>query len=306
MRYPIDNKVVLITGATGGIGAAMAKALHVRGASLVLTSRHQPALDELARELGEGRTLAISSDVTDRRSIDAVVKAAASRFGGLDVVIANAGGAVDPPATVATVDEQEFERVIDVDLLGVWRTVRGALPEIIARRGHVVVTASVYSYVNGVVNAAYAASKAGVEQFARALRAELAPHGATAGVLYPGWTMTPLIKPGFGGNAVASEMLRHAYPRFLRTPITPDVVAAAAIRGIEQRSPRVTVPGRWGAYSVLRGILNPLTDWAIERDPKMRRLILELERQATDRGNRTADHAQSRRSARAKTERPPA
>lgn len=283
MRYPIANKVVLITGATGGIGAATAKALHARGAKVVLTGRRREVLDALALELGGDRTLAMTADVTDREALDAVVTAAAERFGGLDVVIANAGiAAVDPPATIAAVDEHEFERVIEVDLLGAWRTVRAALPQIIARRGHVVLTASVGAFSNGAVNAPYAASKAGVEQLGRALRAELAPHGATASVLYPGWVNTPLIKVAFGGNAAATELVRHTEPRPLRTPITPERVAAATIRGIERRSARIIVPGRWIPFSMLRGIVNPLLDLATERDAKVRRLILELEEQAIE------------------------
>ena len=281
MMYPVADKIVLITGATGGIGTAIAKALHARGASVVLTGRRREVLDALVLELGGDRTLAMTADVTDRQALDAIVTSAAERFGGLDVVIANAGTAVDPPRTVATVDEQQFERVIEVDLLGAWRTVRAALPQIIARRGHVVLTASFYAYANGAVNAAYAMSKAGVEQLGRALRAELAPHGATAGVLYPGWTDTPLIKAAFGGHGIATELLRHAYPRPLRTPIPPERVAAAPVRGIERRSARITVPGRWIPYSVLRGIVNPLTDPILERDPTLKELVLELERRAT-------------------------
>jgi NAD(P)-dependent dehydrogenase (short-subunit alcohol dehydrogenase family) len=285
MTYAIANKVVLITGATGGIGSATAKTLRARDANVVLTGRRQEVLDALVLELGGNRTLAMTADVTDRQALDTVVTAAAERFGGLDVVIANAGIAVDPPTTVAAVDEHEFERVIEVDLLGAWRTVRAALPQIIARRGHVVITASIYAFCNGVINAAYATSKAGVEQLGRALRAELAPHGATAGVLYPGWLNTPLTNAAFGGNAVATELFRHAWPAPLRTPITPERVAAATVRGIERRSARIIVPGRWIPFFVLRGIVNPLTDRAIERDPKIRQLVLELEEQATARRN---------------------
>jgi NAD(P)-dependent dehydrogenase (short-subunit alcohol dehydrogenase family) len=277
VRYPITDKVVLVTGATGGIGMAMARALRVRGANVVLTGRRQDVLQELAVELGSKHSLARVVDVTDRQSLDGVVRATAERFGGLDVVIANAGVGVDPPTTIAAVDEREFERVIEVDLLGAWRTVRAALPQIISRRGHVVLTSSIYAYCNGVVNAAYAVSKAGVEQLGRALRAELAPHGATAGVLYPGWTDTPMIKPAFGGSRAATEMLRRGYPRALRTPISPERVAAATVRGIERRSARIMVPPRWIPISLLRGIITAATDPMIERDPMLRRLILELE-----------------------------
>ncbi len=286
MRHPIANKVVLITGATGGIGTATAKALHARGARVVLTGRRREVLDALVLELGGDRTLAMPADVTYRVTLDAVVAAAVERFGGVDVVFANAGTVVDPPATV---NEHQFERVIEVDLLGVWRIVRAALPQIIARRGHVLLTSSIAAYTNGAANAAYAISKAGVEQLGRALRAELAPHGATAGVLYPGWTDTPIIKAAFGGNAIATEMLRRAYPRSLRTPISPEHVAAATVRGIERRSARVIVPGRWIPFSVLRGIVNPLFDRTIEHDPKLRQLVLQLEQQATNLRDHDAD-----------------
>ena len=91
MRYPIANEVVLITGATGGIGAATAKALHARGAKVVLTGRRRGVLDALALDLGSASALAMTADVTDRETLDAVVTATVERFGGLDVVLANAG-----------------------------------------------------------------------------------------------------------------------------------------------------------------------------------------------------------------------
>ena len=136
-------------------------------------------------------------------------------------------------------------------------------------------------------------SKAGVEQLGRALRTELAPHGATAGVLYPGWVATPLIQAPCGGNATATELLMHAYPRLLRAPITPERVAAVTVRGIERRSARVIVPARWVPISLLRGIVSCLTDAIIERDPQLRQLVLKLEEQAIARRDQTARHSDS-------------
>jgi short chain dehydrogenase len=157
--YTIAGKTVLITGAAGGIGAAAARALQARGANVVLADLGPGAASALARELGGDRALALTVDVTDTAALADAVDRTVDRFGSLDIVFANAGIAADPPATIATIDEATFERVVEVDLLGVWRTVRAALPHVIAARGHVLVTASVYAYVNGMANAPYAVQR---------------------------------------------------------------------------------------------------------------------------------------------------
>jgi NAD(P)-dependent dehydrogenase (short-subunit alcohol dehydrogenase family) len=166
--------------------------LHARGANIVLVGRDLSAVTVLAHELGDRRALPLSVDVTDPAALRNAGIRAVDRFGALYVVFANAGVAPKAPATIAGIDPELFEHTVEVDLLGVWRTVRAALPQVIAHRGHVLVTASIYAYVNGAVNAPYAVSKAAVEQFARALRVELAMHQATAGILYPGWVHTPM------------------------------------------------------------------------------------------------------------------
>src|SRR5207245_10473754 len=111
------------------------------------------------------------------------------RFGGIDVVVANAG--IAPPSdTMLTIDPYAFERTVDIDLLGQWRTIRATLPAVIERQGHILVVASIYAFFNGALNASYAASKAGIEQLTRAIRVELVHHGATAGVAYLGFVET--------------------------------------------------------------------------------------------------------------------
>ncbi len=119
----------------------------------------------------------LAADVTDRGAMQQVVAQVVERFGGVDVVVANAGIA-SRGATTRSMSGEAFDRVLDVNLNGVHRTVTAPLPEIISRRGHVVVVASVYAFVNGLGAAPYAMSKAGVEQLGRALRVELAQHGA--------------------------------------------------------------------------------------------------------------------------------
>jgi NAD(P)-dependent dehydrogenase (short-subunit alcohol dehydrogenase family) len=276
-KYSLLNKTVFITGAAGGIGAASARVLHARGANLVLTGRNASSLADLARELGEERALSLPVDVTDRTSLQNAMACAVDRFGALDVVFANAAIGPDLPATIATIDPELFERIIEVNLLGVWRTVREALPQIIASRGHVLVTSSTYAYINGAVNAPYAASKAAIEQFARALRVELAMHGATAGVLYPGWVRTPMSRPALGGHELTTRMREVAFPRLLAAAISPEVVACRAVHGIERRATRITVPRRWQPVGILRGIVNPLSDHFLSRHTKLQPLLSVLE-----------------------------
>lgn len=281
MRYDLKQKVVLITGAAGGIGAATARELYALGASLVLTDVQQEAVDSLAREFDTKRVLALALDVTDARATDAVVQQVVEKFGRLDVAFANAGIAWrDAPATLLSCDEKEFQRIIEVDLFGVWRTLRAALPEVIRNQGQILVTSSIYSFLNGMANAPYAASKAAVESLTRALRAELGGTGATASVVYPGWTATAIAKIAFGGHDLATRMNAAALPAFLRRPITPEQMAAAIVKGLQRRDPRIIAPGRWTPIFMLRGVFNPLTDWYVSRHRGLQNLLRELESQS--------------------------
>src|SRR5258705_7168843 len=156
--YPLPGKVALVTGAARGIGYETARILHARGASVVLVDLDLDETEAAAAAIGE-RTLALAADVTDEAAIEAAVEQTVESFGGLDVVVANAGVA-PPPRPMSVVDAEAFERVIEIDLLGVWRTVHPALEQVIERRGHVVVVASVYAFLNGVMATPYAVSKA--------------------------------------------------------------------------------------------------------------------------------------------------
>ncbi len=191
-HYDLNHRVALITGGARGIGLATARALTARGARVALVDLDSDELQSAAAHLGP-ETLAIPADVTDTAAIAAAVTRAAEHFGAVDLLIANAGIA-PMPATARTMDPDEFERVVEVNLLGVYRTVRAGLEQVIERRGQVVLVSSVYAFLNGMVLTPYAVAKAGVEQLGRALRIELAPHGASATVAYFGFVDTGMVQ----------------------------------------------------------------------------------------------------------------
>ncbi len=278
MTYELQDKVVLITGAAGGIGAATARALYDEGATLVLTDVSQDSVDRIAALFDPERVLAVALDVTDMAATKDVIQRAISRFGRVDVAFANAGISWrGNPATLYSCDEGEFERIVEVDFLGVWRTIKAALPEVVRNQGQILVTASIYSFVNGMVNAPYAASKAAIEMLTRSLRAELGRTGATASVLYPGWVVTPIAKVAFGGHDLATLMIERAFPTFLRQPVQPEEVARGVVQGLKRRKPRIMVPRRWLPLSWFRGVFAIAADWHVSRHPKMQSLVQELE-----------------------------
>ncbi|HXV05078.1 MAG TPA: short-chain dehydrogenase/reductase [Solirubrobacterales bacterium] len=276
--YDLNGKVALVTGAARGIGFEAARQMHRRGASVAVVDLDAAEAREAAERIG-ARAIGIAADVTDHAAIMAAVAETVERFGGLDVAVANAGIAQSTVATVRGIPVEEWERVFEVDMLGVWRTVRAALPQIVERQGHIVVTSSVYAFVNGVLNSPYGAAKAAVESLGRSLRAELMPLGATAGVAYFGWIDTKMVQDAFARPN--SHLVEENMPTFLRKRMPPSEAGAALVRGIEERAPRTFAPRWWRYVSAFRGILNPLLDRRFEGDPQMTETVREVE-SATD------------------------
>lgn len=274
-RYELGDRVALVTGAARGIGFETARALISRGASVAVIDLEAEAAEAAAAQLHDTRAIGLAADVTDRGAMQQAVAATVERFGALDVVVANAGIA-SRAATFRAMASEGFERVIDVNLMGVVRTVDAALPELIRRRGHAVVVASVYAFGNGVGATSYAMSKAAVEQFGRALRVELVQHGASASVAYFGFIDTEMVHRAIDADPVVDSILA-TYPRLLRKRLQPEVAGEAIATGIERRAPRIIRPRRWVVMSMLRGILNPLIDIRMERDATVQAAARELD-----------------------------
>lgn len=281
MIYDLNGRVALVTGAARGIGFETARQIHLRGASVAVVDLDPEQAGDAAERIGE-RAIGIAADVTDDAAIMRAVSETVERFGGLDVAVANAGIAQSQVATVRGIGSEEWERVFEVDMLGVWRTARAALPQIVERKGHIVVVSSAYAFVNGIANSPYAVAKAGVESFGRGLRAELIPLGASAGVAYFGWIDTKMVQDAF--EREHAGRMQENLPGFLLTRLQPDEAGAAIVRGIEERAPRIFAP-KWLRFaSALRGILNPLLDRRLERDPKIATMVREVEAATDEKG----------------------
>ena len=273
-HFPVGGKVAIVTGAARGIGFGTAQALARRGATVVVVDLDKDAARRAAEQL-PGPALGFAADVTDRAAMQQVVAEVVARREGVDLVIANAGVA-SRGATVRAMHGEAFDRVLNVDLYGVYNTVIAALPQIAARRGHVVVTSSVYAFVNGLGVAPYAMAKAGVEALGRTLRVELAPHGAGASVAYFGFIDTDMVRIGIDEDELA-DRIKGSLPRVLRKRLTPAQAGEAVARGIERRAPRIIAPKRWAAYSALRGIINPLLDDYMVRNAEIQDIVVGLD-----------------------------
>ncbi len=254
----LAGKVVLITGGARGVGAATATRLVAGGARVVLVDLDADPLDELVQRLGEQSATSIIGDVTELADMRAAVAHGIERFGGIDVVVANAG--IASYGSVAAVDPEIFRRVIDVNITGVFHTVRAALAQLEQRRGYVLVVSSEAAYAAAPGLAAYNASKAGVEHFANALRLELGYQGVAVGTAHMSWIDTPMVQEAKQDLGAFREML-DALPGALGATSSVETCAEAFVRGIERRAPRVNVPG-WVGW--LRWFKPVLTSRAME------------------------------------------
>ncbi|MFA5869785.1 MAG: SDR family oxidoreductase [Candidatus Bathyarchaeia archaeon] len=192
----LEGRVALVTGASRGLGKAMALALGEAGASLALIAREEKGLKEVSKE---AKTLGVTSesypaDVSRAEDVERLREAVIGRFGSVDILVNNAGVNIRKPLTVLTVEE--WRRVIDTNLTGPFLVCRAFVPHMVGKGyGRIINTTSTMSHVATPTRTAYAASKAGLLGFTRALALELAPEKITVNGISPGWFETELTKP---------------------------------------------------------------------------------------------------------------
>lgn len=190
MAVSIAGKVMIVTGASSGIGRAAARRFAAEGARLVLVARSAEKLEALAKELG-GDAIAIPADLTKAADVEAMVAKAEAHFGRIDILFANAGSYVT--GEVAEGDPDEWDRVIGVNVNGVFRMVRAVLPGMIARRsGDIVVTSSISGHQAIHWEPVYSATKHAVQSFVHGVRRQLGPHNVRIGALSPGIVLNEL------------------------------------------------------------------------------------------------------------------
>lgn len=253
--HTVDGKVVLITGAARGIGAGLAERLAADGARVALVGIEAEQQRKVADRIG---TAAASweADVTSWDDLERAVEGVVEHFGGIDIVVANAG--IATTGFVRSIDREAFEKVLEVDLLGVWRTFRVALPHVINSKGYLLAISSLAAVAHLPAMANYSAAKAGVEAFCNSLRTEVTHLGVKVGVAHPTWIRTDLVEsadkhPVFG-------KLRTGVPGLVGKTYPLEVALDQLQAGIKRRARAIHVP-RWvGGMKLIRALLPPIIE----------------------------------------------
>lgn len=227
----LEGKVAIISGGGTGIGAATALRFAAEGANVVVTGRRKDPLDAVAAETGG---IAVPGDVTDPDHAPAAVRAAVGTFGGLDVIVANAGTGFG--GTAGDVDDERWQRTLDVNVTGVLRLVRAAIPSLIERGGgSIVLVSSTSGFVSATDSAPYVTSKHALLGLARSIAVDYGPHGIRANAIAPGWVVTPMGDDEMDTVAERRGMTREgAYALAtatvpLRRPATADEIASCIL-----------------------------------------------------------------------------
>ena len=224
MNNNIDGKVVVITGASSGLGEATARLLSAQGATVVLGARRVERLQSLANELTAhgGKALAIATDVTHRDQVKALADSAVEKYGRIDVMINNAG--LMPQAPLERLKIDEWDRTIDVNIKGVLYGIAAALPHMKQQKsGHIINVSSVAGHMVRAGGAVYAATKHAVRALSEGLRQEVKPYNIRTTVISPGAVATEL------PNSVTEPDVAESFQKFYEAFAIPADSFARAV-----------------------------------------------------------------------------
>jgi uncharacterized protein len=254
----IKNKVVVITGASSGIGEATARQFGKEGANLVLAARRVDRLEMLAKEIGAmnsgAETLVVQADLSKLEDIRSMIKQTIDRFGRIDVLVNNAGfGRLDWLENLDPV--KDIQAQFDVNVMGVIQTTRQALPIMMKQRsGHIINMCSMAGLVATPTYTIYAASKHAVHGFSEALRREVKPWGIDVSMIYPGGVVTE-----FAAHAGIKRKTNASTPKALL--LTADQVGSAVVQLVRRPRAMWIIPWAWSFTVWMNRNLNSWVDY---------------------------------------------
>lgn len=260
------NKNCLVTGASAGLGLAIARALASRGASVVMNARTQTTLNEAVKNVNQagGQAVAMPGDVTSQQDVDRMAQEIASRFGGLDFLCNCAGQSTRSAILETTPDD--FQKLWEVNFLALVRMTRSFAPMLVERRGHLVNIGSLASKVAPRYYGGYPASKFAVAAYSQQLRLELGPQGLHVLLVCPG----PIARKEGGQRYVETST---NLPASAQQPgggaklslIDPDRLAQRILTACEKRQPELIIPGKVRLLLALGALSPKLGDWLLKK-----------------------------------------
>lgn len=274
------GKVALVTGAARGIGAGVARGYVARGGKVALVGLEPDLLEALSDELGDAAAW-WEADVRDAVALAEAIDSAAEHFGRLDHVLANAG--IASYGTVRQIDDDAFERVVDININGVFRTLKYATPHLAETRGYVLVVASQASFTPLAGLASYNASKAGAESLGLAYKQEVAHLGIGVGICHPSWIDTDIVRNA-ERDLPTFRATRKKLPWPANGTTSVETCVDLILRGFAQRKGRVYVPKNVLVSNWTKALVNSPLAWpvlkrmAAKAVPEMEREVYALGR----------------------------
>ncbi len=248
-KRSLAGQAAILTGASGGIGEALAHALAAQGVRVALSARRVSRLEQVAADITSagGEALTIAADVTDDAQVEALVQRVVETWGRIDIVIANAGIYVQTPS--AELDLASLQQAMEINYFGAMRTALAVLPQMQQQgNGHLVFMASLGAKIPIPGDGPYVASKAALSGIAQVMRQDLAKEGISVTIIYPGRIDTP--------------MLDHLRTSWISPKVSPEKLAQKIINGLERRQRRIIYPFTGYLY-VLRELSPAVGDWLI-------------------------------------------
>jgi short-subunit dehydrogenase len=253
----LENRVAIITGASEGIGKALACELVKQGARVVLAARSEDKLNALAAELGAARALAVPTDVTQPAQVERLVAQAVDAFGGVDILVNNAGFGMY--GLVQETDWERLRQMWEVNFFAAVACTRAALPHLRRRRGAMVNISSVAGKIPLPYMAGYCATKFALVAFSDGLRMELAPAGVQVLTVCPGRVRTKFHESAFREGKNLPGVFQRGQP----AGVSAESVARATVRALRRGRRELIIPWRLRLAVQARNLLPGLTEWVL-------------------------------------------